>query len=59
MEINYSCIFIFILSVISAFFEHQQHKEHRAQYPDIKPCPSGVIGYVLIAVIALVRGIFP
>jgi len=46
---NTSFLFVAVLAATGAFFEHQQHKEHA---PD---CPSGTLGFIILAVIC---GIF-
>jgi hypothetical protein len=50
-------IMIGVLSGVCAFFEYCQHKEHRDQYPDIKPCPSGVFAFVFLALACIIRGL--
>lgn len=45
---------IFILSIIAAFFEYWQHREHRNKYPDCKPCPANYGVFIVFAVLSLI-----
>ena len=47
-------IIICVLSVLGIIFEHVQHKEFVQRHPDYDKCPSGVLGFVLIAVVSLI-----
>ena len=51
---NISFLLVAVLSVAGAFFEHQQHKDYAAKYPDAPECPSGVLGFIILAVICLI-----
>lgn len=42
-----------VLALVGAFFEYAQHKDHRQKYPDA-PCPSGVLGFVILAVVLII-----
>ena len=50
-------IMIGVLSGACAVVEYYQHKQHRDQYPDIKPCPSGVIAFVFLALACIIKGV--
>ena len=55
---NYPLLFVAILSSIGAFFEYCQHNEYSKKHPDYEKCPSGVFGFVLIAVLSVLKLIF-
>ena len=51
---NTSFLFVAALSAVGAFFEHQQHKDYAAKYPDAPDCPSGTLGFIILAVICVI-----
>lgn len=44
-----------IASVVFAFFEYVQHREFNQKHPDQVPCPSGIIGYILLAIVLIIK----
>ena len=42
-----------VLALVGAFFEYAQHSDHRKKHPDA-PCPSGVLGFVILAVFLII-----
>jgi len=51
---NTSFLLVAVLSAAGAFFEHQQHKDYSAKYPDAPECSSGTLGYIILAVICVI-----
>ena len=52
---NTSFLFVAALAAAGAFFEHQQHKDYSAKYPDAPETSPGTLGFIILAVIC---GIF-
>ena len=44
-----------IASAVFAFFEYVQHREFNQKHPDQVPCPSGIYGYILLAIVLIIK----
>ena len=42
-----------IASVVFGVLEYFQHQDYHKKHPDYEPCPSGIIGFIFIAIVAV------